>query len=134
MIEQGGGLVTLSMHRFDQEYFIDSGGDLYSTALAIFMDLSHGAEKKVLQRIIGSSYSEEDLPSNYLGFFRAMMEHKGMPISGSALEYGLGGRSPDSPLGFFDNHFDRKNKNFSPLDKSWPSWISDNMPQPSTKG
>jgi hypothetical protein len=89
-----------------------SGDEVLSVALSIFQLTSKAFEfAQGWTELVGhSSYSEEDLPSNILGFYRAARN-----LGRRDVEQHCGANSPADSLQVFQNYTFRRNTNFRPL-------------------
>jgi hypothetical protein len=99
-----------------------SADEVLSVALSIFRLTSKAFEfaQEWTQLIGQSSFSEEDLPSNILGFYRAARN-----LSRQDVERHCGVNSPADSLQVFQNYTFRRNTTFRPLSLpsggSWPA-------------
>ena len=89
-----------------------SAGEVLSVALSIFRLTSQGFEfaQEWTQLVGHSSYSEEDLPSNILAFYRAARN-----LGRRDVERHCGVNSPADSLQVFQNYTFRRNTTFRPL-------------------
>jgi hypothetical protein len=102
-----------------------SAAEVLSVSLSIFKKLSVAfeAQQEMTDLIRQSSFSQEDLPSNLIGFYMAAKGYQ----RGQIEQY-CGALDMAASLQEFDNNHDfKKNRSFSPIGstKPWPTELSD---------
>ncbi len=100
--------------------------EVLSVALRIFMAQSIAFEdlQSWTDWLKSSSFSEEDLPSNLIGFYRAARGY-----SRSDIETFCDTWSADASLAMFDGYTFKQNREFTPVvPGTWPAELSDIQP------